>query len=201
VATEAPAALPSGTMTIFDLLFLVAALALVIAVLMAAFNAIRGRGSRAFTIARRIAVAAAVYFAAVAAVSVATPRRIVPLGVAQCFDDWCITATAADRSGDSLRVVLQLSSLARGISQGERDVRVYMVDDGNRRYQPIDDARSIPLSVTIPPAGTVTTTRLFVLPQDARNPVLIVAHDAFPHCCIIGDRESLFHRATVVPLP
>jgi len=201
VAAGAEPALSSGTMTIFDLFFLVAMLALVIAVSMAAFNAIRGRGSRALTIVRRIGVAAAAYFGAVAAVSVATPRRIVPPGVAQCFDDWCITATAADRSGDSLRVVLQLSSRARGISQGERDVRVYVVDDRNRRYPPIDDARSVPLSVTIPPEGTVTTTRLFVLSQDARNPALIVAHDAFPHCCIIGDRESLFHRATVVPLP
>ena len=29
--------------------------------------------------------------------------------------------------------------------------------------------------------------------------MVVVVHDWFPHCCIIGDRESLLHKAAVVP--
>ncbi len=79
-------------------------------------------------------------------------------------------------------------------------MRVYVVDDSGVRYAPIGEQGATPLSVAIPPAGEVMVSRRFRLPVDAPAPMLIVVHDAFPHCCIIGDRESLLHRATVVPL-
>ncbi len=86
-------------MTLFDLLFILATLALVIAVTIAAFHAVRGRWSRALAVLRRVAIAGAIYFAVVVAVSLATPRQVVPLGSPQCFDDWCIAAMRAERSG------------------------------------------------------------------------------------------------------
>ena len=191
-------------MTIFDLLFIAATLSLLVTLLIAAVRAIRGRFDGVRTIVRRIGLGAATYFAVMVIMSLATPRQVIPMGVPQCFDDWCIAALRVthERAGsaDSLRVVLQLSSLARGISQGERDVRVYLIDDQGRRYLPIPEPGAVPLSTQIPPQGAVAASRLFLLPIDARHPMLIVAHDAFPHCCIIADRESLFHRQTVVPL-
>jgi hypothetical protein len=190
--------------TVFDLLFIVAALALLIALVVAAFLGISGKRTRAVAVVRRIGITAVAYFAVIVVVSIASPRQVIPVGVSQCFDDWCITALRAEprgaRSGDSLRVVLQLSSLARGISQGERDVRVYVVDDQHRQYAPVVEPGAVPLSTQIPPQGVVTVNRLFLLPADARHPMLIVAHDPFPHCCIIADRESLFHRRPIVPL-
>jgi len=188
-------------MTIFDLLFLLAALAFLFALVAAAYQALRGRGARATAILRRIGVVAVVYFATVMAVSIATPAESVPIGSAQCFDDWCITVVTADRAGDSLHVALRLSSRARGISQGERDVRVYLRDEDGQEYLPTAASALVPLSVTIPPQGEVAVGRDFALPATVRHPVLLVAHDRFPHCCIIGDRESFLHRATVVPLP
>lgn len=138
--------------------------------------------------------AAATYFAVIVVVSIATPCRVIPHGVAQCFDDWCITVVNAEhrRAGpnDTLCMVLQLSSRARGITQGERDVRVYVVDDQHQQYSPILAAETIPLSIQIPPQSTVTTSRRFALPADARHPVLIASHDWFPHCCIIADRAG-----------
>ena len=191
-------------MTIFDLLFLVAALSLLVALVIAAVQAVRGKLDGAGRICRRIGVVAATYFAIIVVVSLASPRQVIPMGVSQCFDDWCIAAQRAEHqrvgSTDSLRVVMQLSSLARGISQGERDVRVYLIDDRGRRYLPIAEPGATPLSTQIPPQGNVAVSRLFLLPVDAHHPMLIVAHDAFPHCCIIADRESLLHRQAVVPL-
>jgi hypothetical protein len=191
-------------MTIFDLLFIVAFLSLVIALVVAALQAIRGRRGRARAIVRRIGATTATYFAVVAVVSIGTPRQVISRGGAQCFDDWCITAVGVEHqhagASDSLRVLLRLSSTARGIAQGERDVRVYVIDDQNQQYAPIAEPDALPLSASIPPEGAVTPSRLFVLPPDAGHPMLIVVHDWFPHCCIIADRESLLHRRTVVPL-
>lgn len=187
-------------MTIFDLLFLLAALSLLVAMVIAAINAARGRRQRSLTILRRIGIAGLAYFAAIVLASAITPRLVVPLGTDQCFDDWCIAVTQTHRSGDSLTVELRLSSRARGISQGERDVRVNIVDDHDRVYQPENAGTAAPMSVKIPPLGSVTTRRTFIVPATAPHPALIVVHDWFPHCCIIGDRESLLHRATVAPL-
>lgn len=187
-------------MSIFDLVFLVAALALVGSVCTALYQLVRGRLSRALAVGRRIAIAAALYFAVIVATSLATPQQVVRIGEAQCFDDWCITAAHRSRAGDTMTVNILLSSKARGISQGERDVRVYLIDDSGARREAIPDASDVPLSVTIPPSGEVQVTRRFLLPAETHHPALIVAHDAFPHCCIIGDRESLFHRAAIVAL-
>jgi hypothetical protein len=190
--------------TIFDLLFLVGALLLLVALLRITYQLIRGRSAPALALVRRTAAMVIIYFTAIVVTSLATPRRIVPPGTAQCFDDWCITVAAVARRSagleDSIDVTLQLSSRARGITQGERDVRIYATEDAGRHYQPIAAAGAADLSSQIPPLGTVTTIRRFVLPASASHPVLVVAHDPFPHCCIIADGESLLHRRTVVPL-
>ena len=49
----------------------------------------------------------------------------------------------------------------------------------------------------IQPEQSALTRRTFELPADARDVGLIVDHDAFPICLIIGEC-SAFHRAPVV---
>ena len=190
-------------MTIFDLLFLVTILALLLALFAAVVAMWRGHRTRAVTLLWGTAILTAVYFVALAGVSLASKPRVVPVGEAQCFDDWCITAVSAMRErepGAPLRVVVRLSSTARGTAQGERDVHLFVVGDSGRRYDAEPEANVVPLSVTIPPQGTVTTSRLFRLPAAVHAPLLGVAHDAFPHCCIIGDPESLWHKRVVMAL-
>jgi hypothetical protein len=190
--------------TIFDLLFLVGAGSLVVVLLRIVYQLLRRRNVAVLALCRRTAAVVVTYVMVIIVTSIVTPRRIVPVGTEQCFDDWCITvAGAAHRGGgaaDTLVVTLRLSSQARGIAQGERDVRVYLVDEAGRRYQPIPTPDMTPLSARIPPLGALTTTRRFIMDASAPHPMLVVAHDPFPHCCIIADGESLFHRRTVVPL-
>ncbi|HEY3935139.1 MAG TPA: hypothetical protein VGL65_11055 [Gemmatimonadales bacterium] len=187
-------------MTIFDLLFLLATLGAIASLGVAAYRAVRGQRQRAVIIVQWVAAGIAIYFAVIIAVSLTTPQPIVPTGVPQCFDDWCIKVFAVDRAGDSLHVTVDLSSRARRISQGERDVRIHVVDADGERYLPIEEPGAVPLSVTIPPEGKVRIRRSFAIPSGARDLKLLVAHDAFPHCCIIGDRESLLRRPAVVLL-
>ena len=191
-------------MSLFDLLFLVAALTLVIGLIRIAVLLARARTSAARVAARHLAMAVASYFIVIAAVSLVTPQRIVAGGMPQCFDDWCIAVTGSRRiaatPADTLVVELTLSSRARGVAQGERDVQVHLIDDGGRRYPALTTVNATPLSIRLPPLGRITTERRFSLPSAARHTALVVTHDWFPHCCIIGDRESLMHRATIVPV-
>ena len=147
----------------------------------------------------------AAYLVTVAAASLTTPQRLIQMREAQCFDDWCIAVdravpTAAGRDVE-YTVTLRVFSRARRRTQRENGVSVYVLDDRGRRYEPRDDPRAVPLDVQLRAGESVTTTRSFVLPADAENPGLVVAHARFPGMFIIGDNESLFHKPSVVRFP
>jgi hypothetical protein len=129
---------------------------------------------------------------------------VVPAGEAQCFDDWCITAVSAIRehagTDTALRVIVRLSSRALRVSQSERGVRLYIVGDSGRRYEPAPEPNVVPLTVSLAPHDSLTTSRLFHVPTAVHNPLLVVAHGPFPGCCIIGDQQSFLHKPTVMRL-
>ena len=75
------------------------------------------------------------------------------------------------------------------------------MDDRSRCYDPVPDPTAVPFDVLLQPREAVTVTRVFELPADAHDPVLVMSHgDGFPGCLIIGDSGSLFHKRTVVRL-
>ena len=90
-------------MTLFDLLFIVLFLTGVVALVSALVTALRGHGAAALRRLRTLALAALVYMAIVAAVSLVLPRREVAVGEEQCSDDWCIAVDDARQLTDSGR--------------------------------------------------------------------------------------------------
>lgn len=192
-------------MTIFDLLFIVAFLALVLALATAAYQAIRGRFARAGSILLRTAVSTAIYLGVVVMVSLSTPRRVMRLGDERCFDDWCFAVANATHtpsaSGVSYSVQLRLFSRAKGRPQRASDALVYLVDATNHRFAPASARSEPPLNVLLGPGESVTTTRVFTTPPEARDVGLVLEHGGSgPGPVIIGDDLSLFHKRTVVRL-
>ncbi len=191
-------------MTIFDLLFIVVFFATVITLAVAAVAAVRGRGRQAVAILRNWAIFAAVYFAILMIVSLATPQRVLSIGDDQCSDDWCIAVASAERTPGnavvSYAVTLRVSSRARRVAQRERGVSVYLVDDRGRHYDPAPAPSEAPFDVMLQPGESVTTTRRFELPADARDVGLAFARGSFPGFLIIGNEGNLFHKKTVVRL-
>ncbi|HXM40259.1 MAG TPA: hypothetical protein VN924_03355 [Bryobacteraceae bacterium] len=192
-------------MTIFDLLFIAIFLATVVTLLSAAFLALRGRGARALAILRRLGICAAAYLGIVAIASVFWPRTVLLVGEPQCFDDWCITVENASRrpAGGSIAytVALRLSSSARRISQRENNVAVYMTDNRGRRYDPAPRHPEFPFNIQLGPQESLTATRIFALPADAHEPVLVVTHEGgFPIGWFIVGYETWFRKPTIVRL-
>lgn len=192
-------------MTAFDLLFILVFLAGVGALLVALVSALRGRRAAAFRTFRRTAVSAAAYLAAVALVSLVSPRRFRNVGEEQCSDDWCIAVADArvepDVSRSRVSVDFRLRSRAERISQRERGVVVYLRDAVGRRYDPEPPGGETPFDVRLAPGETRITTRSFLIPRDAPSPGVVVAREfSFPRCCILFEENSLLHKRTVVPI-
>lgn len=192
-------------MTIFDLLFILLFLSAIGTLATAAAMGLRGRGQRALTILRRLAICAGVYFAIVLLVAFVTPRKIVEVGVPQCFDDWCITVVSDSgvpaTASVSWTVTVRLSSRARRAVQRENGAAIYLSDAKHRRFDPVPDETAAPLDTQLQPGESVDVTRRFELPPDAHKVGLVFTHQGgFPiGALIIGDNH-VFHGAPIVRL-
>jgi hypothetical protein len=192
--------------TVFDLVFLAAALAAIVGLMVAGMAAARGRWTRAGRALATVGFAAAVYLGLGAGVSYAAPQRVIPVGTPWCFDDWCL---ALDRvterpSGDQTTFVaeIRLISRARRISQRANGAWIYLIDSSGRRYEPSADSNALPLDVLLGPGETRATTRQFVLPAGVRPVGLITGHGG-PYCgpmdvLVIGNAGCLFGKPTMI---
>jgi hypothetical protein len=196
--------LSEAIMTIFDLVFIVVLLGSIVTLALVALFALLGRRKRAIGLLRRYAIAAAIYLGIVLVVSPIAPRRELRLGEPLCFDDWCITVESAQRtaaaSQEAYLVQMRLSSRARGISQRENGLVVYLTDAGGRRFDPVADPAAPPFNTLLHPLESVVTTRTFTVPRDVEQPALVITHEGgFPiGWFIIG--QGPFHKAPIIRL-
>lgn len=193
-------------MGLFDLVFLVAFLLVVVTGVIAIVAALRGRRQRATGIVRRLTVGIVSYFIVLIVVAILSPQRSIPLGQAQCSDDWCITPDSVQRvaqpNGVTYDVGFQLSSRARRVAQRERFVVAYLRTADGRRIDALPDS-GVPFDTLLQPEQTIRATRRFVVTPSAGAVGLAVAREGglrFPGCCIIGDESSFFHKHAVIPL-
>jgi hypothetical protein len=193
-------------MTVFDLLFLAVVLASLMTLIAVAAAFIRRRRAHALVMLRKFGLCAAAYLAIVAVVGFMSPQRVLNIGDPWCFDDWCLSVEGVSLMPKAAQidytVSLRIFSRALRVAQRARGAWVYLIDDRGRRYAPEPDAYSVPLDVLLQPGETVTTSRRFEVPADARGLGLITGHGG--PCCfpdfIIGDEASLFHKRTFIRL-
>jgi hypothetical protein len=192
-------------MTIFEPLFILLFLATVATLMTAAVAALRGRSPQALRILRRLVIGAAFYFAIVLIVAFAAVPPIHRVGEPQCFDDWCITVTAAKQSGEggsrSWTVELRISSRAKRVQQSEHGAAVHLLDSQGRKFYPVITAAMVPLDAHVGPGESVDAKRRFELPSDATGVKLVFNHEGgFPIGAFIIGENQLFHDYTVIAL-
>jgi len=192
-------------MTIFDLLFLVSFLVSVIALAAAAYAAIRGRVSRAFSIVGIWLACAVLYLAISVAVSYTAPQRVIAVGTPWCFDDWCLTVKDVERAGTRCKVNVLLSSEAKRVTQRANGAWIYLRDENDTHYDPTPNPSDVPLDVLLQPGESVAAQRTFQVPPNVRELGLVTGHGG-PPCgvmslVIIGNAGCLFHKQTIIRLP
>lgn len=193
-------------MTIFDLLFLVAALASLTTLATAGVLALRGKFKEAIWVLTVYGVCLAVYLATGLAVSLIKPQRVIAMGDPWCFDDWCLTAESVQKTSVSLPpgyvVNLRISSRARGITQRANGAWIYLIDAKGRRYAPEPDPSQPPLDIRLGPGESVATARTFRVPDGVHQLGLITGHGG-PYCgpmafAAIGDSGCLFRKPAMI---
>jgi hypothetical protein len=193
--------------TVSDLFFGAFALATVGMLVAIGWHVALGHRATSLQLLRALGIGWGVYAAMLLLSSVATPQRYLAIGEALCSDDWCISVsrvnTRAMTDSVQLDVTLRLESRARGVSQRERFVSVYLVDADGMRYNPRTNPADVPFDTLLTPGQSLLATRRFLIPGAVTIDGLVVAREGagrFPGCCIIGDDNSLLHKRPVARL-
>jgi hypothetical protein len=196
-------------MTIFDLLFLVAVLASVVTFVFAAVLAVRGGRARALKFLRCYSACVVSYFLISLAVAFFKPQRVIRTGDPWCLDDWCLSVDEVRRIPGqrdiSYRLGLRIFSRARRVAQRANGAWIYLIDERGHRYSPDPDPSLEPLDVVLQPQESITTSRLFHLPNDVHQIGLITGHGG-AYCgpmafLVIGESGCLFKKPTMIRIP
>jgi len=203
-------------MTLFDLLFLVSALFLVICVLLILISAMRSRFDRLRWWTRLLLSYLALYATALLLTSLLSSRRVFAPGQRRCWDDWCTTgvrafppdasATPVCPSAPGTRVWLaeiEVSSAAKRVRQRAPDARVELEDQQGTDYPPcaswLGQGTNPPHALSDPlgPGESFPVLLPFQLPLSQQPAGIVVRHGQFPGLLIIGDDNSFLHRRTL----
>ncbi|MBI5085838.1 MAG: hypothetical protein HZB13_14715, partial [Acidobacteria bacterium] len=132
----------------FELIFVLTCLVLVIGIAACLLSLFRGRMDQARRRLRLPAAVAGAYLLILVLSSLVIPRQVFAIGEARCLDDWCITVTSAkwNETGSGRRVVvgISLSNRGRGRPMGERGTVGYLIEASNRRHYPVPLPTDIP---------------------------------------------------------
>lgn len=209
-------------MTIFDLLFILLFFFTVGSIGRILYLIARKRGQDSARMASILGGVLALYFGALAAVSVATPRKLIPMGEDRCFDDWCVGAERLSvsrtiGSGSNITtangvfyiVTMKVSSRARRITQRAKDAGVVAMDEQGRTYAPSPTGQRAydsingagePLTSLVGPGESFETTVVFDIPVNTAQVGLEIQHGVWPGRLIIGDSASFLHKPTLITL-
>jgi hypothetical protein len=192
-------------MNLFDLLFLLLALSAIVSLIAVLVLALSGRRVQSVRLLSRLAAGAFVYFSIVIITSSISPRRLLNMGDAQCFDDWCISAissaTSQTQTGLAYLVNLRISSRALRVPQRELNMAVYLTDKDNHRYNPSPRPSDTPLNSLLEPGQSIALSRLFIIPPSARDLNLVITHEGgFPIGWFIIGYDAWFRRPPLIRL-
>jgi hypothetical protein len=205
--------------TVFDLLFLVGALATIGTLIRVLYLRLRGRARASARLVGRLGIGAGFYCIALIVASLVQPTRVLALGAPNCFDDFCIAVESAvwlktidsvHSEGEFVLVSGRVVSRARGRRQRETDVRGVLIDSLGERHEVSERGeralRAIGgtganLTDFVDPMNANSFTLVFDVPASTRTVAFTTAHGWFPGALIIGSDESFLHRPSIVRLP
>ena len=181
-------------MTVNDLIFIACVFVLLALVVRLVMQAIHQRYRALRRTAVMIAAFIGVYAALLIGIALTAKRQFIPPGEPKCFDDWCVAALQAERvEGNRWVATLEVSSVAKRVTQRASDAEVELEDRDGTRYHPSAEAKDKRLTDSLAPGESFLVEVPFLLPAEAEPAGLIISHGAFPGRIIIGDTQSFLH--------
>ena len=196
-----------------NILFLLAALFIVISTVLCVYRLARRQFAKAKTTALVLVAGIVVYMGALVISSLTSTSAVLALSQNKCFDEWCaavtdIAALPADNGTQDFVVALKISNTGRGRAQRPDTPHVFVVDAGQKVYDVSAAAQSAYESQNGPPpavgqliqAGTAFTTSLVFRLLAGTKANLVITEGGWPTYFIIGDEGSLWHKQSLTPL-
>ncbi len=185
-------------MTIFDLAFLIAFLAVIAVISTGAAAALLDYKRVARSIFTCLGAGAIAYVGLWIVLTVLSKQAPLKVGDPQCADNWCVAVedVQSAREGQTITYDVALCLFSRA----QRTVTSFgahnapdpsndfqLVDDSGRHYQPLPHDSEVPLGIVLHPGQAVRTRRRFELPADARGIRVLIAKGPFGACPVLGE--------------
>jgi len=190
-----------------DLVLLVCLLASLVAFVVAAIRAIRGRRAGARSLLTRWALGVLIYIGISLGASFIRPAQTIPVGTDWCFDDWCLAITRVTRTavgGDSLLALdVRVSNKAR-FPEAVRNFWAYVRDEADHRYAPRTGTWSTVVATQVPAYSSVDTSMVFAVTASGGELGFVTGHGSGTPCAlvpsvlVIGQGGCLFHRPDMI---
>lgn len=209
-------------MTVFDLVFLLAVLGCLLALIAFCYFLLRHQWMSARRVSLGLGSFLVLYAAVLLSASLLSPQYTLAMHQDRCFDDWCLSVeqvmqqpsvgtspTIASVRGEFYLVTVRVSSRAKAITQRALDVGVFLLDASSQRYNPsLSGQQSLDatgqggqsLSRELAPGGSFTHTIVFDLPKGSSHLALVVTHGLFPDLFVIRSDQSFLHKPTIIEL-
>jgi hypothetical protein len=178
-----------------------------IACLSALFQACNRKDHEAARAGRICAIIFVPYLAALALVSLLTPRTIVNVGDSYCYDLWClgVNQVNATPGGQNILYTADVSIFVDSTHDHQLPAEraehfFYAVDDQGRRYPLLMEASFVNANVIVHPGESVKSSFAFRAPRNARKLYLMANDGGLPPWVYLyfGSDISLFHRRALV---
>jgi hypothetical protein len=163
---------------------------------------------KAARVGRIFAIIIVPYLAALALVSLLTPRTVVNIGDSYCYDLWClgVNEVNATRSGQSILYTAEVrifvdSTHPHHLPAEQAKDFFYVLDEQGRRYPLLREASFVNAEVTFQPGESLKSSLAFLAPPNARKLYLMGnAGEVFLPWVYLyfGSDISLFHRAALL---
>ena len=154
-----------------------------------------------------------VYGSVLLGVAMVQPQKVVAMGQDQCFGEMCFAVVGVDevpqfvgknsvQDGSRLvKVTVRVKNTGRGKAQSEGLIRAYLIDKQGRRWTETSGVSGNRLTGLVGAGREMVCEPMFKVPADATGLRLVFTHGHWqPGVLVIGDPDSLGHRATVVEL-
>jgi hypothetical protein len=170
----------------------------------------RNRRAEARKHASWLAAVLGLYVVVLLLLSIVQPRRTIRMGQDRCFDTMCFAVVAAEEvpgfeagmgdAGRVVRVAIRVSNHG-GPATSDDLIRAYLIDARGRRWDPMPGLSGNLLTARVAGGSHILSQPMFRVGSDAGSLGLVFTHGPWqPRRLMLGDSDSLGHRAEVVPL-
>lgn len=123
-------------------------------------------------------------------------------GAPFCEDDMCgsiesITKTPAASGEVTYRLGFRLFSQANHGPRSAKGAAIYLSDERNRRFLPLQDPSAIPFDVAIQPGQPVNTSLTFSVPSDARSVFFNAGVNSLQYASFVIGNGDLLHNPRI----